>query len=81
MTRALETRLVKLETRAGINDADLSRLPEAELNARIEAMLARLIAQHGGTLEATIEALRSDPVSRIIVAELERRLAAQSEAA
>jgi hypothetical protein len=75
VTEALDTRLTKLEAKRRVHDGDLSRLSDEELQARIDTLRERVIAEEGGTIEAATEALRSDPACRIIVEDLERRRA------
>jgi hypothetical protein len=60
MTRALEGRLARLETKRRLHDDDLTRLSDAELDARIARLGGELAAHHGGMANA-IEALRNDP--------------------
>ena len=80
MTRALEGRLARLETKRRMHDDDLTRLSNEELNARIETLTLQIVAEHGG-IESAIQAMGPDPICRPIVEALEQRLAAQTQAA
>ncbi len=83
MTRGLDTLLAKLEARRRMHDDDLTRLSDAELEARIAAGEAALIAHYGGTIEAAIAALEqeNDPAAVACVKALRQRQADQIEAA
>jgi hypothetical protein len=63
MTRALEGRVARLETKRLVHDDDLTRLSDAELDARIVRLAGELAAHHGGMANA-VEALRDDPDPR-----------------
>ena len=83
MTRALTTRLAKLEARRRMQDEDFSRLSTAELEALQETTMLELIAHFGGRIEKAIEALGQHPHPECVafVPILQERLAAQMEAA
>jgi hypothetical protein len=61
MTRALTTRLAKLEARRRMHDEDVSRLSTAELEALQKATMLEIIAQHGGTIKRAVETLGQHP--------------------
>jgi hypothetical protein len=63
-----------------MHDDDLTGLSDEELNARIERLTLQIIAEHGG-IESAIEAMRPDPQWQMIVDDLERRLATQTQPA
>ena len=60
MNRSLGSRLSKLEGKRRMDDDDLTRLTEEELNRRIEEVTQQIIESYGG-IDNTIAALRADP--------------------
>ena len=65
MTRALTTRLAKLEARRRMQDEDFSRLSTAALEALQETTMLEIIAHFGGTIETApsprMRRVRADP--------------------
>jgi phosphodiesterase/alkaline phosphatase D-like protein len=59
-TRALLTRVAKLEAKHRLWENDIRRLSDEELEALIRSGTETYIAQHG-SVQAAIEAARNDP--------------------